>query len=89
MVPTDRPALIPVLTTHMLGEVTAIAQALPNDRIALQWDVCHEVIAWPGARHIDRRTLSGPAPAAWLSAIKSGPIALSPAIFPHTGPVFS
>ena len=34
MVPTDRPALIPVLTTHMLGEVTAIAQALPNDRIA-------------------------------------------------------
>jgi hypothetical protein len=46
MVPTDRPALIPVLTTHMLGEVTAIAQALPNDRIALQWDVCQEVIAW-------------------------------------------
>jgi len=46
MVPTDRPVLIPVLTTHMLGEVTAIAQALPNDRIALQWDVCQEVIAW-------------------------------------------
>ena len=48
MVPTDRPALIPVLTTHMLGEVMAIAQALPNDRIALQWDVCQEVIAWEG-----------------------------------------
>ena len=48
MVPTDRPALIPVLTTHMLGEVAAIAQALPNDRIALQWDVCQEVIAWEG-----------------------------------------
>src|SRR5215472_9970942 len=48
MVPTDRPALIPVLTTHMLGEVTAIAQALPNERIALQWDVCQEVIAWEG-----------------------------------------
>src|ERR1700740_450428 len=48
MVPSDRPALIPVLTTHMLGEVTAIAQALPNDRIALQWDVCQEVIAWEG-----------------------------------------
>src|SRR5215469_17236781 len=47
MVPTDRPALIPVLTTHMLGEVTAIAQ-LPNDRIALQWDVCQEVIACEG-----------------------------------------
>ena len=26
----------------------AIAQALPHDRIALQWDVCQEVIAWEG-----------------------------------------
>ena len=26
----------------------AIAQALPNDRIALQWDVCQEVLAWEG-----------------------------------------
>jgi len=48
MVPTDRPALIPVLTTHMLGEVAEIARTLPNDRIALQWDVCQEVIAWEG-----------------------------------------
>jgi hypothetical protein len=48
MVPTDRPALIPMLTTHMLGEVARIAQALPNDRIALQWDVCQEVVAWEG-----------------------------------------
>jgi hypothetical protein len=48
MVPHDRPALIPMLTQHMLGEVAAIARALPNDRIALQWDVCQEVIAWEG-----------------------------------------
>jgi hypothetical protein len=48
MVPADRPALIPMLTAHLLGEVAAIAQALPNDRIALQWDVCQEVIAWEG-----------------------------------------
>jgi len=48
MVPADRPALIPVLTTHMLSEVAAIAKALPSDRIALQWDVCQEVIAWEG-----------------------------------------
>jgi hypothetical protein len=48
MVPGDRSALIPALTTHLLGEVEAIAQALPNDRIALQWDVCQEVIAWEG-----------------------------------------
>ena len=25
-----------------------MAQALPNERIALQWDVCQEVIAWEG-----------------------------------------
>src|SRR5690348_12505331 len=48
MVPADRPALIPALMTHMLGEVAAIAQALPHERIALQWDVCQEVIAWEG-----------------------------------------
>jgi hypothetical protein len=48
MIPTDRPAMIPMLTAHLLDEVTAIAQALPNDRIALQWDVCQEVIAWEG-----------------------------------------
>ena len=48
MVPADRPALISALTTHLLGEVAAIARALPNDRIALQWDVCQEVIAWEG-----------------------------------------
>ena len=48
MVPTDRPALIRMLTAHLLGEVAAIAQALPHDRIALQWDVCQEVIAWEG-----------------------------------------
>ena len=48
MVPADRQALIQMLTTHLLGEVAAIAQALPHDRIALQWDVCQEVIAWEG-----------------------------------------
>src|SRR5580693_1188038 len=26
----------------------AIAAALPNDRIAIQWDVCQEVLAWEG-----------------------------------------
>ena len=33
---------------HMLDEVAEIARALPNDRIALQWDVCQEVLAWEG-----------------------------------------
>jgi hypothetical protein len=46
MVPDSRPGLIPALTQHFIGEVEAIAKALPNDRIAIQWDVCQEVLAW-------------------------------------------
>ena len=48
MVPSDRPKLLPALTEHFADEVAKIAQALPNDRIALQWDVCQEVLAWEG-----------------------------------------
>jgi hypothetical protein len=48
MVPGDRPKLLPPLTQHFSGEVAAIAKALPNDRIAIQWDVCQEVLAWEG-----------------------------------------
>ncbi len=48
MVPADRPGLLPALTRHFRGEVAAIAAALPHDRIAVQWDVCQEVLAWEG-----------------------------------------
>jgi len=48
MVPSDRPGLLPALTQHFIGEVTKIAKALPNERIAVQWDVCQEVLAWEG-----------------------------------------
>jgi hypothetical protein len=48
MIPTDRRGLLPALTRHLLGEVVAIAAAIPNDRLALQWDVCQEVLAWEG-----------------------------------------
>jgi hypothetical protein len=48
MVPADRAGLLPALTQHMIGEVARIARALPNDRIAVQWDVCQEVLAWEG-----------------------------------------
>ncbi len=48
MVPSDRPKLLPALTRHLIGEVDKIAAAVPNDRIALQWDVCQEVLAWEG-----------------------------------------
>ncbi len=46
MVPADRPRLLPALTQAFIGEVNKIAKALPNDRIAIQWDVCQEVLAW-------------------------------------------
>jgi hypothetical protein len=48
MLPADRPALLPALTRHLLGEVAKIAAAVPHDRLALQWDVCQEVLAWEG-----------------------------------------
>jgi hypothetical protein len=48
MVPADRPLLLPPLTRHLLGEVASIAAAVPHDRLALQWDVCQEVLAWEG-----------------------------------------
>jgi hypothetical protein len=48
MVPADRPKVLPALTRHFIGEVEKIAAALPNDRLALQWDVCQEVLAWEG-----------------------------------------
>jgi hypothetical protein len=48
MVPSDRPLVLPALTEHLLSEVGKIAAAIPNDRLALQWDVCQEVLAWEG-----------------------------------------
>jgi hypothetical protein len=48
MVPSDRAGLLPALTQHFVGEIEKIAAALPNDRIAIQWDVCQEVLAWEG-----------------------------------------
>jgi hypothetical protein len=46
MVPGDRQKILPALTQHFIGEVAKIARTLPNDRIAIQWDVCQEVLAW-------------------------------------------
>ena len=48
MLPADRPGLLPALTRHFIGEVQKIADAMPHERIALQWDVCQEVLAWEG-----------------------------------------
>jgi len=59
MVPSDRPLLLPALTQHLISEVAKIAAAIPNDRVAVQWDVCQEVLALEGyyeAGPVDFRT---------------------------------
>jgi hypothetical protein len=48
MLPADRPLILPALTRHLIDEVGKIAAAIPHDRVALQWDVCQEVLAWEG-----------------------------------------
>jgi hypothetical protein len=48
MVPSDRQLLLPALTEHLTGEVAKIAATIPNNRAALEWDVCQEVLAWEG-----------------------------------------
>ena len=48
MLPADRPRLLPALTRHFIGEVERIVAAIPSERLALQWDVCQEVLAWEG-----------------------------------------
>jgi len=63
MVPSDRPKVLAALTRHFIGEVERIAAQLPNDKIAVQWDVCQEVLAWegyyePGPVGFEQETLS-------------------------------
>jgi hypothetical protein len=48
MLPGDRPAVLAALTRHFIGEVARIAATVPPQRLALQWDVCQEVLAWEG-----------------------------------------
>jgi len=48
MLPSDRAPVLAALTEHLIGEVRKIAAAVPNDRLAIQWDVCQEVLAWEG-----------------------------------------
>jgi hypothetical protein len=48
MVPSDRQAVLPALTEHFAGEVAKIAATIPSNKLAIQWDVCQEVLAWEG-----------------------------------------
>lgn len=44
----SRDAFLEFFTGHMIGEVRQIAAALPHERIALQWDLLHEVLLYEG-----------------------------------------
>ncbi len=46
MLPSDRPKVLPALVAHFNGEVAKIASIVPHDKLAIQWDVCQEVLAW-------------------------------------------
>lgn len=42
----------PVYERAMLGELSRITGAIPHDQLAIQWDVCHEVLAQDGALNL-------------------------------------
>jgi len=44
----DRAAFLEVFAAHLIDEVRQIARALPNERLALQWDVLQEILVWEG-----------------------------------------
>jgi hypothetical protein len=43
-----RDLFLETFTNHLLDEVHQLAMALPHDRIAIQWDVLHEILIWEG-----------------------------------------
>ncbi len=43
-----RQAILPAYEKAMLGEVVALCAAIPHRDLALQWDVCIEMVMWDG-----------------------------------------
>jgi len=48
VVPEDAQKLLPAYTARMLKEVETICAAIPHQDLAIQWDVCMEMIQWDG-----------------------------------------
>ncbi|HEY7387339.1 MAG TPA: hypothetical protein VH640_02445 [Bryobacteraceae bacterium] len=46
--PQDRPAVEPPYEAAMLREVDAICRAIPHHDLAIQWDICIEMVMWDG-----------------------------------------
>ena len=49
MLMEQRAAAEPAYEHAMIGELERIIKALPSDKLAIQWDVCHEILAADGA----------------------------------------
>jgi methionine synthase II (cobalamin-independent) len=47
-VPDDAPKILPAYEQAMLREVERICDAIPHRDLAIQWDVCIEMLAWDG-----------------------------------------
>jgi methionine synthase II (cobalamin-independent) len=47
-VPHDIPAIEPAYENAMLDEVAQICRAIPHRDLAIQWDVCIEMVIWDG-----------------------------------------
>jgi hypothetical protein len=48
--PEDGPKILPVYEQAMLREVERICDAIPHADLAIQWDVCIEMLMWDGRR---------------------------------------
>jgi hypothetical protein len=48
--PEDGPKILPVYERAMLREVERICDAIPHADLAIQWDVCIEMLMWDGRR---------------------------------------
>ena len=53
--PRAKDDFLPVYTKYLLGEVARMLSALPAERIAVQWDVCQELLMWEGYYDFRRR----------------------------------
>lgn len=49
---TQQALIEPAYERAMLGELGRIVDTIPHDQLAVQWDVCHEVLAQDGALNL-------------------------------------
>ena len=52
VVPDHRARVQPAYVRAMMGELARIVENIPHRDLALQWDICHEVVAYDGGLRI-------------------------------------